>query len=407
MNAIGDAASARTAASSPANWSVGSAAAQSIRDWLTSKALPLWSTAGFDRERGCFEERLDWSGRPVLGTPRRAMVQARQIYVFSHAARLGWFPDGARLAETAMACLLRDFTGGDGIQGFAFSAGADGKTVSFARDAYTHAFILFAIAWLYRVNGDARLLKIADETTQFIQSSLNDPVSGGVFDEFPVKDRNKRQNPLMHLLEAFLALEESAPGRGYIDRAGVLVEIFKTRLFFPGAGVLLEYFAEDWSVHPNAAKSRVWEPGHQYEWVWLLREYEKLSGENLGFWIESLYAAARAHGSAESGLLFDELATDMKVLKRSNRIWPHTEAAKAAVARYLTGDGEAPEFGATMIARLTEKFLDRPFEGGWIDHIDPAGQPLVDYVPASSLYHLFLAGAEMTRGFPSDARASA
>jgi mannose-6-phosphate isomerase len=299
-----------------------------------------------------------------------------------------------------MAAMLRDY--GGGTEGFAFSADADGRTVSFARDAYTHAFILFAIAWLYRLNGDPRLLKIADETTQFIKSSLGDPAYGGVFDEFPLKDRNKRQNPHMHLLEAFLALEESAPGQGYIERARDLVEVFKARLFSPGAGVLLEFFAEDWSAHPDTTKSRVWEPGHQYEWVWLLREYEKLTGENLGSWIESLYLAARTHGSAANGLLFDEVATDMNVLKRSNRIWPHTEAAKATVAQYLSGDAEAPEFGAAMIARLMENFLDRPFEGGWIDHIDAARQPLVDYVPASSLYHLFLAAAEMNRGFPAN-----
>ncbi|WP_091680450.1 AGE family epimerase/isomerase [Methylocapsa palsarum] len=402
MNAIGDATSIQTFDSPLA---ASSAAAQTIRRWLTAKALPLWSTEGFDHERGCFEERLTRGGQPVLGTPRRAMVQARQIYVFSHAAHLGWFPKGLQIAETAMESLQRDFR--DGAEGFAFSVDADGKTVSLARDAYTHAFVLFAIAWLYRVNGDARLLQTADETTRFIETSLVDPVYGGVFDEFPVKDRNKRQNPHMHLLEAFLALEESAPGRGYIDRARSLVEIFKVRLFSPDAGVLLEYFAEDWGAHPDTAKSCVWEPGHQYEWAWLLREYEKLTGEDLQFWIERLYLSARAYGSAESLLLFDEVATDMTVLKRSNRIWPHTEAAKAAVALYSAGDRKAPEFGAAMISSLMEHFLDRPFEGGWIDHLDHRGHPLVDYVPASSLYHLFLAATEMNRAFPADAGGSA
>jgi mannose-6-phosphate isomerase len=46
-----------------------------------------------------------------------------------------------------------------------------------------------------------------------------------------------------------------------------------------------------------------------------------------------------------------------------------------------------------------DNFLDRPIAGGWIDHLNEARQPLVDYIPASSLYHLFLAAAEMARGF--------
>lgn len=369
--------------------------------WLASRALPLWSSVGFDPERDCFQERLDGGGRPVAAVPRRAMVQARQIYVFAHAAHLGWFPDGGEIAERAMAALLRDFReGSSGSGGFAFSVDAAGRIVSTARDAYAHAFILFAIAWLYRLNGDRRLLGLADETIAFIDAYLEDPAHGGVFDRHPVEDRCKRQNPHMHLLEAYLALEASAPGRGYVDRAGKLVEIFKQRLFLAERGVLLEYFAQDWSAHPDGAMARIVEPGHHFEWVWLLREYEKFSGDDLSFWIDRLDLAARENGIGPNGLVFDELATDMSVLKRSHRIWPHAEGAKAAVVRHLRGDREASGFASMMIGALMEQFLDRPFEGGWIDHVNASGQPLVDYAPASSLYHLFLAGAELARGFP-------
>jgi len=371
--------------------------------WLAAKALPLWSSAGFDAERGQFHERLDGSGRPIGSVPRRAMVQARQIYVFAHAAHLGWFPSGARIAETAMDSLLRDFSdGADPARGFAFSVDGAGRVVSDARDAYAHAFILFAIAWLYRLNGDRRLIALANETIAFIDAHLEDPAHGGLFDRHPVEDRCKRQNPHMHLLEAYLALEASAPGRGYIDRAKKLVEIFKAHLFFAERGVLLEYFAQDWSAHPDGAMSRIFEPGHQFEWVWLLREFEKLSGEDLRLWIDRLDLAARTNGLADNGLIFDEVATDLRVLKASHRIWPHTEAAKAAVARHLLGDGDAPRFAAAMAGALMRRFLDRPFEGGWTDQLSALGEPLVDYAPASSLYHLFLAGAELARGFPSE-----
>jgi mannose/cellobiose epimerase-like protein (N-acyl-D-glucosamine 2-epimerase family) len=49
------------------------------------------------------------------------MVQARQIYVFAHAAQLGWFPEGAQLAEAARASLIRNFYTSSGRQAsFAF-----------------------------------------------------------------------------------------------------------------------------------------------------------------------------------------------------------------------------------------------------------------------------------------------
>ena len=105
------------------------AAIKIYQDWIVGKALPFWAEAGFDPQHDRFCERLDWDGRAVE-VPHRAMVQARQIYVFIHAAQLGWFTEGGRLAEAAMASLLRDFcTRSSGQASFAFSIGTDGRIV--------------------------------------------------------------------------------------------------------------------------------------------------------------------------------------------------------------------------------------------------------------------------------------
>ena len=56
---------------------------------------------------------------------------------------------------------------------------------------------------------------------------------------------------------------------------------------------------------------------------------------------------------------------------------------------------------------LCGHFIGRPFTTGWIDHFDADGAPLVDYVPASSLYHLMMAGSEVARTFLSVARRGA
>src|SRR5271166_252700 len=181
-------------------WAPACASAGRFRDWIVTKALPLWSTIGFDAGQGVFQERLNWSGQPQESVPRRAMVQARQIYVFAHGAHLSWFPEGGRLAEIAMASLLGKFCDESGpANGFAFSISAGNRPVSIVRDAYAHAFVLFALAWLYRLNGDRRLIDCADQTIGFIDASLEDPVHGGLYDKTPVDDRTKRQNPHMHL----------------------------------------------------------------------------------------------------------------------------------------------------------------------------------------------------------------
>jgi D,D-heptose 1,7-bisphosphate phosphatase len=375
------------------------AAIKAYRDWIVEKALPFWADDGFDAQNARFRERLDWYGGAVE-VPHRAMVQARQIYVFSHAAELGWFLGGESLAEAAMASLLRDFCMRSGRQAsFAFSVGTDGRIVSPVRDAYAHAFVLFALGWLHRLNGDRKLLSLADEVTAFIDEHLVDREHGGLFNQLPITDRSKRQNPHMHLLEAYLALDEAAPGRGYLDRAGALVTLFKERLFSAELGVLREHFSERWADHPDPLKQQIIEPGHHFEWVWLLRRYEERSGENLGPWIAQLYEIGGRGGISGGGLIFDQLALDMNVVKDSHRIWPHTEALKAAVVRQTDGDPLAPPYAGKMAGTLMENFLGRPIAAGWIDHLSAKGRPLVDYIPASSLYHLFLAAAEAERGF--------
>jgi mannose-6-phosphate isomerase len=366
-------------------------------DWVLREALPTWATSGFDATRGRFQERLDFAGK-AIALPHRAMVQARQIYVFAHAAQLGCFPGGRQLAETAMASMLRDFCEETPDQAsFAFSIDPRGGIVSDVRDAYTHAFVLFALAWVYRLNGDERLLTLADKTIAFIDDRLTDQVHGGLFDAVPAPSRDKRQNPLMHLLEAYLFLESAAPGRGYRQRATALVDLFKQRLFRSEPGILLEYFAEDWSPHADPAKADVFEPGHHFEWVWLLATYGGQAGEAVDRWATRLHDTACRYGIDGDGLIFDEVGADFVARKRSHRIWPHTEAIKAAVARHAGGDPRALDLAGGMASVLMDRFLGRPFAGGWVDHLSEAGEPLVDYVPASTLYHIFLAAAEARR----------
>ena len=354
----------------------------------------MWSTRGFDAAAGRFRERLDNQGAP-LDVPHRAMVQARQIYVYSHAHLLGWHDGGAALAERAMASLQRDFAHDSGGEtSFTFSIDGRGGVVSDTRDAYTHAFVLFATAWLHRSTGDVTLLTLAERTDAFVRAHLVDPQHGGVFESYPTTTRTKRQNPLMHLLEAYLALERSAPGRGWLARAATIIDLFRSRLFDRDRGVLLEHFAEDWSTHPDPALADVVEPGHHFEWVWLLKEYEQLAGIPLVEPREALHEFALAHGVSRNGLVHDELSSDGSARKRSHRVWPHTEAIKAADTRQVDGDPAADALAEGMADVLLERFLDRPFRGGWIDHISADGSPLVDYVPASSLYHLMFAASD-------------
>ena len=77
-----------------------------MRTWVFEHGLPLWSGPGLDRSFGGSVERLTLDGRDAGAPVKRVRVQARQVYAFSQAARLGW-PGGEAAAEHAWAFLLR------------------------------------------------------------------------------------------------------------------------------------------------------------------------------------------------------------------------------------------------------------------------------------------------------------
>src|SRR3546814_15134430 len=60
-----------------------------LRSWASDILLPFWVTAGFDARHGAFVEKFAADGAPSREDYTRVRVQARQIFVFSHAAASG------------------------------------------------------------------------------------------------------------------------------------------------------------------------------------------------------------------------------------------------------------------------------------------------------------------------------
>jgi mannose-6-phosphate isomerase len=200
----------------------------------------------------------------------------------------------------------------------------------------------------------------------------------------------------MHLFESLIALYQATRDAKYLDRGAELFDLFATRLFQPSSGSLCEYFTADLDPLPYV-RGRTTEPGHHYEWVWLLRAFQRASGREVGAFCDALYDHADRYGWDAEGFIVDEVETSGTVLKTSRRSWPHTEALKANVVEGEIGRAGCDTRAAACVAQLLRAFVRRPVSGGWIDHIDASGRPIVTMMPASTLYHLFMAVAEAAR----------
>jgi mannose/cellobiose epimerase-like protein (N-acyl-D-glucosamine 2-epimerase family) len=366
-----------------------------VLSWMNDVALPFWGTVGVDDARGGFQERLDLDGRPIVDVHKRLMVQGRQLYVYSHAAMLGWFPDGRRLADRCVSYMADSYYRADGQAGWIYARGSDGAIASTTRDTYAHAFALFGLAWYHRLTGDTAVLDIADATLDYLDEAAAS-VRGGYLDAVPPADATRRQNPHMHLFEAFMALYDATGRARYLAGAAELFRVFSTRLFQPQTGSLCEYMTEDLMPLPDAA-GRVCEPGHHYEWVWLLRQFQRASGRDVDAYCSALYEHSDRHGWDRHGFIIDEVDAGGAPIKRSRRTWPHTEGLKANIVEAESGRAGCEERAVRCLARLRDTFLARPVPGGWIDQVDGNGNPLAKFIPASTLYHVFGALAEASR----------
>ena len=368
------------------------AAADRARRWLTQDALPFWGTVGVDAS-GAFHERMDFAGRPDLECPRRMRVQARQLYVFSEAAARGWQPGARAVADAGFEALVRNCWARDGQPGFLHAITPDLKPLDLKRDAYDHAFGLFALAWYYKASAEPRALALAHEALDVMQARLADKTHGGFLEsDPPVLPR--RSDPHMHLLEAMLEWSEASGQARFVDVASQMVALFRDRFFDPQTGVLGEYFAADLSRAPGA-EGRIVAPGHHFEWSWLLAWAKGRGAGDARAQADALYAFAARHGLDEQGFAIDECDPEGRQIRRSRRAWPQTELIKAYINQARQGAPGAAEAAARLTENVLDSYLATDVPGLWMDQFDVEGRGMTEFVPASTLYHLVVAFREL------------
>jgi mannose/cellobiose epimerase-like protein (N-acyl-D-glucosamine 2-epimerase family) len=371
-----------------------STAPDGLNAWLTTTLLPGWIDRAFDPARPGFVEYLGPDGTPETSDLRTTLVTARLTYVFSHAHLLG-VPGALAAARHGFAFLTGACRRGDGR--FSHSCTTRGEVVDGRSDFYDLAFVLFALGWFAKATGETDALVFAGEVMDFLDSELAHP-SGG-FREDTLGTQPRRQNPHMHLLEACHALAAVSPDPRWLATADRLVHLMRERML-DADGTLGEFFSEDWTAFPGP-RGLIREPGHHFEWTWLLYHHERLTG-----WGEARETARKLHafGQAQvdapanpSRFTVNEVDPTGHVLNGAALLWPQTEYLKALVARIeFEGDDNAAARLEQHLRLVFRHFVDAR-SGLWLNQLDEQGRPMSERVPVRVLYHLVLALAEICR----------
>jgi mannose-6-phosphate isomerase len=355
-------------------------AARWFRAWLTEAALPLWGGAGVDRAHGLFHEALTVDGDPVE-LPRRARAQARQAFVFATAAAEGLGQGWRALAEAGYRRFVAVYRRPDGL--FLTRATGEGAALDAQADVYDQAFALLAMAALHAA-APAEGGYAADAARLLDALQARRAPAGG-FQESP--PHPFQANCHMHLFESALAWEEAGGGAEWAGLADEIAGLSLTKFIDPASGALREFFDAQWDA--LTGEGGLVEPGHQFEWAWLLERWGRARGDRA-----ALAAAARLYATGLEGVdparqvAMNALWDDFSVRDADARLWPQTERLKAALV--LGSDADA--LGA---AQGLSQYLQTPARGAWRDKLRPDGTFVAEPSPATSLYHLVIAILEL------------
>lgn len=205
-------------------------------------------------------------------------------------------------------------------------------------------------------------------------------------------------NPHMHLLEAFLEWEDAGESSVWRRLSDEIAELALSRFVDPDTGAIREHYDRDWRPAPGQV-GRIVEPGHQFEWAWLLWRWGTSRRRDVSATVNRLVGIGEEYGVNHlTGLAINGMWDDLSLRDGNSRLWPQTERIKANIALAELGTGEVRRTAverAANSARGLRRYFNTELEGLWYETIDAEGRPIPDPARASSLYHIVCAVREL------------
>lgn len=368
-------------------------ACEALKSWLVEDAYPAWWRHGADRIRGGYHERLHLDGE-ATGEPRRARLHPRQICAFSIAGKLGWSGPADVAVRHGLDFFFAHYRRADRL--YRALVAPDGAPVTDRAVLYDQAFALLGLAAAYGSLGEDELRYFARDLHVQLRANYAHAIAG--FEESNPRSLPLLSNSHMHLLEAALAWIELDDEPVWRALAAEVVELALTCCIDPASGFVREFFDANWTARPGV-EGRIVEPGHQFEWAWLLLRW--------GARVRDERATAAGLHLVELGesrgvdrirdVAVNALLTNGTVHDSQARLWPQTERIKAAcLAAETTRQPQYWEM-ASRAARALMKYFDTPLRGLWRDKMNLDGTFIDEPAPASSFYHIAVAVAEFER----------
>lgn len=333
--------------------------------------------------------------------PTTTLAQARTAFMLAHLGRLSGREDLIDASARITAFLLRFLRRSDG--GCVYAVNPDGTPIETEEArlcrCYDQTFVLLALVTLQKARPDAVSDADIARCWSFIDKVLTNRDRAALWEDDRMAASGARpgdlraQNPHMHMLEAVLQCLELTGDPVWKERARFLVAARERYFIDPATGAVREFVGHDFTPL-DTPDGRRREPGHQYEWAWLLMRHAELTGDRevlnlVGPMAEfALEHGWRKHGPL-AGTLFDALDEAGAVVEPTHLLWPLTEAGKYFAARArLDGDSDAADRALALAGVIfTRYFRDFP-DPAWVNQFDGDGEVTWEAGLTRLLYHV-------------------
>jgi mannose-6-phosphate isomerase len=346
-----------------------------VRQHFHDVIVPMWQGPGWNAELALPYESLDAEHAPLPPQRYRAMACARQLYVF--ASLIGEVPQAEERAGALFRSLQRHFHDAE-HGGWFYSIDPQGAPRDTGKDLYTHAFILFACAHYWDKVREPQVESVLNAALEVMARRF--AIGDGLYEASLERDWSARQsgplqNPLMHLAEAFLATLSVRDDVNVRQALLALCDGMLKHFVDPQQRVMME--------KPVKAVDNWFEPGHQFEWYYLLASSPLLRGGQLHTALQSSFSHTEQQGvNPQSGAVCAMLSLKSPGTPRdaSQRIWAQAEYLRALTLRPASQALLLPQLQA-----LAQHFLH---PHGWYECLDADGIVSRQDMPSTTPYHL-------------------
>jgi mannose/cellobiose epimerase-like protein (N-acyl-D-glucosamine 2-epimerase family) len=240
-----------------------------FRHHLLEEILPRWLPS--ITPEGLFLSHFDAQWRPLNKGYGTLVSQSRLLYNFSKGYQLTGDPRLRAAVEVGAAFLIDKFWDCQ-YGGWVWSCTTDGKVLDTRKDSYGHAFVIFGLAHACQCTGNQAFRQAALDTWQVLVDHFRDQDGGfriKLSQDFQETDGLKSQNPIMHLFEALLALNDVPQSENIRLEAQQVGDFVLNRLVRSTDKMLPEVYRMDWRELPAEETGRI-DIGHAFEWAFLL-----------------------------------------------------------------------------------------------------------------------------------------